>query len=208
MRSPTQRVVVGFLMVMLGIIVGSYICRALRSPVGCSPAAENAVVVAARDVQAGMAITDSSVKMAQPVGIQGNCLDDKSMVVNRIIILPIWAGECVVPSELAAENGDSFAALSALGQRAVSVSLKEMSDAASIRRGARVDVLILRKWNTNASTLLKNVAVIAVGPGAQDGSHGYSQFATLLVTPGEASMLASSRSLGQIALSPTRRPPD
>jgi pilus assembly protein CpaB len=202
--------IIGFLALVLGAFVSHSVYRMLQpwTAVPARPGVD--VVVAARDLQVGIKVEDEDVKIAKfhADDLPPNCFHDKSKVVGRGVLLPMAMGDFVFPSKLAAENGDRFSALSSPGMRAVSVRVSGMAGVAGfVQPGARVDVLVTRTpkdRNEQTATVLKNIAVIAVGHKVERGSDGYAQLVsivTLLVSPNEARELTLASLRGRVHLS-------
>lgn len=169
------------------------------------------VVVAANDLQVGAKLADRDVRLArfaQSV-IPPGAFTKKSQVVERGVILPVSKGEFILPSKLAAENGGSgLPSLIPQGMRAVSVRVNDVvSVAGFVQPGSRVDVLATgNQGNSNdrqTTTVLENVAVIAVGKNLERNPNGDVQTApviTLLVSPDDGQRLTLASQEGRIQL--------
>jgi pilus assembly protein CpaB len=140
----------------------------------------------------------------------------KSQVIGRGVVLPIQRGEYFLPSKLAAENaGAGLPALIPPGMRAVSVRVNEVVAVAGfVGPGTRVDVLLTgNPGGSNESqttTVLENVAVIASGTKLERSATGEAQSApviTLLVSPDDAQKLTLASTQGHIQLA-LRNPVD
>jgi pilus assembly protein CpaB len=138
-----------------------------------------------------------------------NIFHAKSEVVGRGVILPISQGEFILPSKLAGENaGYGLPGLIPPGMRAMSVRVNEVvSVAGFVLPGTRVDVLLTGNpsgaGEQQTTTVLENVAVIAVGPHLERNSSGEPQSVpviTLLVSPDDAQRLTLASTEGRIQL--------
>jgi pilus assembly protein CpaB len=169
------------------------------------------VVVAAVDIQVGAKMSDGDVRVVHfPEGsLPPNAYHAKSDVVGRGVILPISKGEFVLPTKLAGENGGyGLPGLIPPGMRAMSVRVNEVvSVAGFVLPGTRVDVLLTGNptgaGEQQTTTVLENVAVIAVGPHLERNSSGEPQSVpviTLLVSPDDAQRLTLASTEGRIQL--------
>jgi pilus assembly protein CpaB len=138
-----------------------------------------------------------------------NAFHAKSDVVGRGVILPISKGEFILPTKLAGENaGYGLPGLIPPGMRAMSVRVNEVvSVAGFVLPGTRVDVLLTGNptgaGEQQTTTVLENVAVIAVGPHLERNSNGEPQSVpviTLLVSPDDAQRLTLASTEGRIQL--------
>ena len=132
-----------------------------------------------------------------------------SQILGRGAILPLAKGEFILPSKLAALNaGAGLPSMIPPGMRAVSVRVNDVvSVAGFVQPGTRVDVLATGSGTGNdrqTSTVLENVAVIAVGKSLDRNASADAQTApviTLLVSPDDAQKLALVSQEGRIQLS-------
>lgn len=125
-------------------------------------------------------------------------------------MLPISAGEFILPGRLAAENaGSGLPAMIPPGMRAVSVRVTDASSVAGfVLPGTRVDVLMTGNPTGSSEpqtiTVLRNVAVLANGQKLDRnllaGESQNSPVITLLVSPGDAAKLALAMNQGRIQL--------
>jgi pilus assembly protein CpaB len=187
-----------------------------KSSAGNEPGVD--VVVAANDLQVGSKVEDRDARVVKaPASIvPSNYFKAKSQVVGRGVVLPIQRGEYFLPSKLAAENaGAGLPALIPPGMRAVSVRVNEIVAVAGfVGPGTRVDVLLTGNpggtAETQTTTVLENVAVIASGTKLERSPSGEAQNApviTLLVSPEDAQKLTLASSQGHIQLA-LRNPVD
>jgi pilus assembly protein CpaB len=130
--------------------------------------------------------------------------------LGRGAILPIGKGEFLLPGKLAALNaGAGLPSMIPPGMRAVSVRVNDVvSVAGFVQPGTRVDVMATGTRgggnDRQTTTVLENVAVIAVGKSLDRNASADAQAApviTLLVSPDDAQKLALVSQEGRIQLS-------
>jgi pilus assembly protein CpaB len=169
------------------------------------------VVVAVNDLQVGAKLEDRDIRLArfpQSV-IPPGAFTKKAQVMGRGVVLPVSKGEFILPTKLAALNaGSGLPSLIPPGMRAVSVRVNDVvSVAGFVQPGSRVDVLATGNQGTGndrqTTTVLENVAVIAVGKNLERNSNGDAQTApviTLLVSPDDGQRLTLASQEGRIQL--------
>ncbi|MFY9562483.1 MAG: Flp pilus assembly protein CpaB [Terriglobales bacterium] len=209
--NRSRLLMIGGLAVVLGLLVSYTVYNRLRTSAGSSNEAGIEVVVAANDIQVGAKLEDRDIRLArfpQSV-IPPGAVTKKSQVMGRGVVLPVSKGEFILPSKLAAANaGAGLPSLIPPGMRAVSVRVNDVvSVAGFVQPGSRVDVLATgNPANGNdrqTTTVLENVAVIAVGKSLERSATGESQSApviTLLVAPDDAQRLTLASQEGRIQL--------
>jgi pilus assembly protein CpaB len=202
---------IGGLALALGLLVSYTVYNRMRSSMGVGNEPGVDVVVAADDIAVGTKLEDRNVRMARfPQSVVPPGAYTKiSQVSGRGVILPISKGEFILPSKLAAPNaGSGLPSLIPPGMRAVSVRVNDVvSVAGFVQPGSRVDVLATGATgggnDRQTTTVLENVAVIAVGKSLERSSTGESQVApviTLLVSPDDAQRLTLASQEGRIQL--------
>jgi len=170
------------------------------------------VVVAARDLDVGTVIEQSSVKVvdwpgdALPVGFASSPAD----VIGRGIMVPIRLNEPFLPEKLAGEElGRGLAMMIPEGYRAISVPVNDVVSVAGwVRPGTRVDVLVTLNQVINqqepiTQVVLQNVEVLGNDRSIQRGDQGEAgqiSVVTVLVTPEQAERLAMAESGGRLQL--------
>jgi pilus assembly protein CpaB len=170
------------------------------------------VVVAADDIQVGVKLADHDVRMITlpQSAVPPGAFSATSKVLGRGAVLPMSSGEFILPSKLAAVNaGAGLPSMIPPGMRAVSVRVNDVvSVAGFVQPGTRVDVLATGNQGTGndrqTTTVLENVAVIAVGKSLDRNASADAQTApviTLLVSPDDAQKLALVSQEGRIQLS-------
>lgn len=203
---------IGLVALMLGALVSLLVYKNLQKS-GPAVVASEGVVVAADDIQVGTKISASDLRLVQfpvanlPKGFYSKIKD----VEGRGAVLPISAGEFVLPNRLAAEkSGYGLPSLIPPGMRAVSVRVNDIVAVAGfVIAGTHVDVLLTgnpgNSGEQQTTTVLENVAVIATGQKLERSSAGEPQTTpviTLLVSPddGQKLTLASRQGTIQLAL--------
>ncbi len=210
--NRSRLLMIGALALALGLFVSYTVYNRLRTSGGSKnePVAE--AVVAASDIPVGTKLQASDVRLVPfpKSSLPPNTFSRQVQVVGRGVILPISKGDFILPGKLAAENaGAGLPSLIPPGMRAVSVRVNDVvSVAGFVQPGSRVDVMLTGSPGTSAerqtTTVLENVAVIAVGKSLERNAAGESQNApviTLLVSPDDAQKLALAGQEGRIQLS-------
>jgi pilus assembly protein CpaB len=216
--NRTRLLFIGFVALALGALVAFVVYKNLQTRSGANnePGAE--VVLATNDIQVGAKLADRDIRLARiPASVAPpTAYHSTSTIIGRGVILPIQRGEFILPSKLAAENGGSgLPSLIPPGMRAVSVRVNEVVAVAGfVVPGTRVDVLLTGNPSganeSQTTTVLKNVAVIAAGQKLERNAAGEPQSTpviTLLVSPDDAQRLTLASSQGHIQLA-LRNPVD
>jgi pilus assembly protein CpaB len=201
---------IGLVALMLGALVSLLVYKNLQKP-GTAVVVGEGVVVAADDIQVGTKIATGDLRLVQfpATNLPKGYYSKVSQVVGRGAILPISAGEFVLPNKLAGENsGYGLPSLIPPGMRAVSVRVNDIVAVAGfVIPGTHVDVLLTGNPGTSSeqqtTTVLENVAVIATGQKLERNSAGEPQSAaviTLLVSPDDGQKLTLASSQGHIQL--------
>lgn len=209
--NRNRLLLIGVVALALGALVSFGVYENLQSKGGRNNQPGVDVVVAANEIQVGAKLSDGDVKLVHfPEGsFPPDAYHAKSEVVGRGVILRISRGEFVLPSKLAGENaGSGLPGLIPPGMRAMSVRVNEVvSVAGFVLPGTRVDVLLTGNptgsGEQQTTTVLENVAVIAVGPHLERNSSGEPQSVpviTLLVSPDDAQRLTLASTEGRIQL--------
>jgi pilus assembly protein CpaB len=208
--NRSRLLMIGALALALGGLVSVTVYKNL---LGRGPAAEPGieVVVAADDIQVGARIEEHDIKLvrypasALPAGTPTR----RSQVLGRGVILPVTKGEFILPTKLAPENaGAGLPALIPPGMRAVSVRVNEVVSVANfVGPGTRVDVLLTGNpsgtGDSQTTTVLQNVAVIAAGHSLERNASGETQnvpVMTFLASPEDAEKLTLASAEGKIQL--------
>jgi pilus assembly protein CpaB len=208
--NRSRFLMIGALALALGGLVSVAVYKNL---LGRGPATEPGVevVVAANDIQVGARIEEHDIRLVRypASSLPAGTPTKRSQVLGRGVILPIYKGEFILPSKLAAENaGAGLPALIPPGMRAVSVRVNEVVSVANfVGPGTRVDVLLTGSPNgtseSQTTTVLQNVAVIAAGHSLERNAAGEAQnvpVMTFLTSPEDAERLTLASSEGKIQL--------
>src|SRR5277367_5060356 len=209
--NRTRLLMIGVVALALGAFVSLFVYKNLQGRPATVEAGAD-VIVAADDIQVGSRVEEHDVRIARfpASGLPPGAYTKKSQVMGRGVIIPISKGEFILPSKLAPENaGSGLPALIPPGMRAVSVRVNEVvSVAGFVGPGTRVDVLLTGTPNgsseSQTTTVLQNVAVIASGQRLERNANGEAQSTpviTLLASPEDAERLTLASSEGKIQLS-------
>ncbi len=178
-----------------GLFYGLFVGR-LRS--GTGPTGTQPLVVTAKALPTGTALTEDNVKMivwpgdAVPDGSYANV----EQVVGATVIEPLGQGEPVLAARIAFKDGQAKSGLAIpQGFRAVSVHVTDSSGVLSLLRpGYQVDVQVvaLASGNARVRTVLQHLTVLTVNPRAEQAAQGNlaAPVVTLLARPEEADILA------------------
>ena len=207
--NRSRLLMIGGLALAVGLLVSYSVYNRLRTNSGANREPGVEVVVAANDIQVGAKLEDRDLTVLSfpQSNIPRGAYSRKSQVLNRGVVIPISRGEFILPGKLAAENaGAGLPSLIPPGMRAVSVRVNDVvSVAGFVQPGTRVDVLATGSSGSErqTTTVLENVAVIAVGKSLDRSATGDNQTApviTLLVSPDDAQKLALVSQEGRIQL--------
>ena len=174
------------------------------------------VVVASQDVPLGSVLRDIDLATADISGtLPKGAIVDKKEAINRGVISPLYQGEPILESRLAAPGaGGGLAATIPAGMRACAVKVDEVVGVAGfVTPGMHVDVLISgnppgpTEANTmngpKVKTLLQDISVLSAGTDIQrdvDGKPQQVQVVNLLVTPEQAEQLSLASNQTRIQL--------
>ncbi|HLY40851.1 MAG TPA: Flp pilus assembly protein CpaB [Terracidiphilus sp.] len=175
--------------------------------------ASTRLVAAAKDIPVGTVLAPADLTSISIVGTapQGAITDPKN-AIGRGVISPIYTGEPLLDSRLAAPgSGGGLAAIIPEGMRACAVKVDDVVGVAGfVTPGMRVDVLISGvppdskdNQNTQSHTILQNIEVLSAGTDIQKDAEGKPkqvQVVNLLVTPQQAQDLSLAASQMRIQL--------
>lgn len=208
--NRSRLLLIGGMALALGLLVSFTVYNKLRAYTGANNERSVQVVVAADDIQIGSKLADHDLRIivlpqsSVPPGAFGR----KAQVLGRGAVLPIAAGDFVLPYKLAGEDaGAGLPSMIPQGMRAISVRVNDVvSVAGFVQPGTRVDVLATGNQGNErqTTTVLENVAVIAVGRNLDRNAPPDAAPApviTLLASPGDAQKLALASQEGRIQLS-------
>lgn len=210
--NRSRLLMIGGLALALGLLVSYTVYNRLRATIGGNNEPGIDVAVAADNIPVGTKLEDRYVRMARfPQSlVPSGAFSKKDELKGRGAILPISKGEFILSNKLAAPNaGAGLPSMIPPGMRAVSVRVNDVvSVAGFVQPGSRVDVLATGSTasggDRQTTTVLENVAVIAVGKNLERSAAGESQVApviTLLVSPDDAQKLTLASQEGRIQLS-------
>jgi pilus assembly protein CpaB len=204
---------IGGLALVVGLLVSYTVYNKLRTSTGASNEPLVQVLVAANDIEAGSRLEDRAVRLAAvpQSSVPPGAFTRVAQVHQRGVVLPIVRGDFILPNKLAAANaGSGLPSMIPQGMRAVSVRVNDVvSVAGFVQPGTRVDVMATGihgagGGETQTTTVLENVAVIAVGRSLLDrvisGETQNAGVITLLVSPGDAQKLTLASQEGRIQL--------
>src|SRR6202790_310184 len=209
--NRNRLLLIGMVALMLGAFASFVVYRSLATRTAGSQSPGEDVVIAANDISVGSRIEDKDIKVVRfPSGdLPQGSYHLKSKVLGRGAVLPISRGEFILPYKLAGENaGFGMPTLIPRGMRAVSVRVNDIVAVAGfVIPGTHVDVLLTGNpsgaGDQQTTTVLENVAVIAVGQKLERNTAGEPQLTpviTLLVSPDDAQKLTLATSQGKIQL--------
>ncbi len=171
------------------------------------------IVVATRNLEVGAMLREDDLKVETWTGPAppGSIIkiDDAK---NRGLVYPIFSGEPVLESHLAAPGaGAGLAAIIPKGLRAVAVRVNEVVGVSGFATpGAHVDVLVsgtppggAGHTGTLSKTLLQDIEVLSAGQNIQKDAEGKPvsvPVVNLLVTPEQAEILSLANSDARIQL--------
>src|SRR5688500_13288215 len=200
-----------FYIAILVAIAATYsVFKVLESTKASSRVATAPVVVAARDINEGVAIDRIALTVAQwpvstvPVGAYGRV----DSVAGRVARVKIFNGEPIVPGRLAPE-GTAPGLITKItpGKRAMGVRINDVSGIAGlILPDSRVDIALtttLGNATRTAKIFMSNMRVLSSGTEtarSEDGRPIPATVATLEVTPEESERLLIAQASGGIQL--------
>ena len=209
-----QRLVIVLLFAL--VIAGAasaLLYRVISSQLTANRTVTTQVVVAARNLASGELIKEGDVKMAEFAGTPPiGTLVSMDKAVNRGVVDPIFMGEAVVESRLAAPGaGAGLAATIPQGMRAVAVRVNDIVGVAGfVNPGSHVDILIAGtppggsgSAGTVTKTLLQNMTVLSAGQNIQKDAEGKPvsvPVVNVLVTPEQAEILSLASNDARIQL--------
>jgi pilus assembly protein CpaB len=162
------------------------------------------VLAAARNLELGVLVKDTDLKTVDWTGeAPKGSLSKPEDIVGRGVISPIYEGEPILETRLAARGaGGGLAASIPVGMRAVAVRVNEVVGVSGfVVPGMRVDIIIggnppggvMAAMGTITKTILQNIEVLSAGPNIQRDAEGKPVAVTvvnLLVTPEQAEVLS------------------
>ena len=162
------------------------------------------LLVATHDLQVGTMIAPADLRVVESAGpVPPLAINDSKEALGRGVIAPIYEGESITVSRLAATGaGAGMASMIPIGKRAVALRVNEVVGLAGfVVPGMRVDVIAAGSSTPNGQsggdmisrTILQNIEVLSAGQKYEkraDGKPEEAQVVNLLVTPGQAETLS------------------
>jgi len=210
--NRTRLVFIGILALALGAFASALAYRMLQSHAGAAQGGADDVVVATNNIPVGARIQDKDVRLVHlpAEALPPGGFRHTARVIGRGVIQAISAGDFVLTTKLAGENGGSgLPSMIPPGMRAVSVRVNDFSSVSGfVQPGSRVDVLMTGSATGSGEpqtiTVLRNVAVLANGQkldrGLLSNESQNSPVITLAVSPDDAAKLALAMNQGHIQL--------
>lgn len=167
------------------------------------------VVVATRDLPVGATITSAAVTTRRiHDGVGPGALRDRRAAHERVVTVPILAGEVVRKRHLAPRRRVGLTGVVPDGMRAVRVTT---DDARAARPGDRVDVIATfdaaqGSVETQTTTVVAPAVLVLAVERADDGQSTESEALTVLVEVADVEPLAYARANGILTLALT--PPE
>lgn len=210
----SQRVLTILLVAFTLSVGASYLVfRLVRSRLSASAGpATSSTVVAARNLEIGTLVKDVDLRSGEWVGaLPKGAVLKKEEVIGRGVVSPMYEGEPILDSRLAAVGaGAGLAATIPTGMRAVAVRVNDVVGVAGfVVSGMRVDVLIsgnspgAAASGPKVKTLLQNIQVLSAGTNFQKDQEGKPvqvPVVNLLVTPEQAEVLSLASNETRIQL--------
>ena len=171
--------------------------------------ATNQVVVAAKDVQLGTALTADMVKIVEwpSSSLPDGAVKDPKQLETRVVRAAVQRGEPILERKLApvGTKGGLSSVISA-GMRAVTVRVNEVVGVAGFALpGNLVDVMVNvkdQKEKSVSKIVLEQILVLAVAQeaGRDETKPKVVSAVTLELSPGQAERLDLARSVGSLSL--------
>lgn len=208
-----SRLLLTFALALVVALAASYLVYRQLTSISSAEARGVLVVSAVRDLEIGSRLTETDLEvMRWPTGsAPAGAMIDINEVVGRALVYPVFQGEVILSSKLAAEGtGAGLATVISEGMRAVSIRVDEVVAVAGfVVAGTRVDVLLTGvpgqgpRSDTLTQTILEDVQVLAAGQQIQPDAEGKPQrvnVVTLLCTPEDAARVVLAATEGRIQL--------
>lgn len=215
MNRRTRHVVVLMIAIVTASIASFGVYRAMAQMPAQRVESMKSVVVAARPLVIGTAITAKDVKLVSwpASSLVPGAITDITAAVDRGLLTSVLENEPLTTDKLASiESGAGLSPAIPTGMRAISVKVNDVIGVAGfIVPGSRVDVVVtIRRPNDSMTrTAASNVQVLTSGtrkaqenPGASVSRLGDTgeTVVTLMVTPRDAERIALAQAEGQIML--------
>jgi pilus assembly protein CpaB len=212
MNRRSRHLVVLVVAVVTAAIASFAVYRAILLAPSQAAERHQMVVVAARPMSIGEAVTSRDVRvLAWPAGSPiAGAISDPKAVVNRGLLTAVLENEPITANKIAAANeGAGLSPAIPRGMRALAVRVNDVIGVAGfVVPGSRVDLVVTMR-QTNGSmtrTAASNVQVLTAGTRQDQGKPddgkkpNQSTVVTLMVTPEDAERIALAQSEGEIML--------
>ena len=212
MNRRSRHLVVLVVAVVTAAIASFAVYRAILLAPSQAAERHQLVVVAARPMGIGEAVTARDVRvLAWPAGSPiAGAISDPKAVVNRGLLTAVLENEPITVNKVAAANeGAGLSPVIPRGMRALAVRVNDVIGVAGfVVPGSRVDLVVTMR-QTNGSitrTAASNVQVLTAGTRQDQGKPddgkkpNQSTVVTLMVTPEDAERIALAQSEGEIML--------
>jgi pilus assembly protein CpaB len=209
---------IGLIVLAVAVVIGITAVFGLFNLQKARASANNAtVVVAARNVDLGQALTPNMVRLqawpanAIPEGAFTS-IDDVAGAQPRVALRALEANEPILASRVSGEGGRAtLSATIAPGHRAVAIPVNDVVGVAGfVLPGDYVDVLLTRNEQAQSynnedmrtDLLIANVRVLAVDQSANESENDpqVASAVTIEVTPEDGQKVALARQIGTLSL--------
>jgi pilus assembly protein CpaB len=192
--------------IIAGLMLLGVVSKSMKGESGGKPVA---IPVARRDIAMGVTVTDDMLgrKTIPFAYLVPGTLKRPSEISGARALRFIGAGEPITASSIAGGKGaGNLASRIPADLRAYSIQLaRGAAGSSDLRPGDKVDVLSTNGDPPRTGTLLTGRLILSVGgPAPGEGNDAGSSAAptiTLLVSPGEAELLAQAACSGEISVS-------
>lgn len=167
---------------------------------------ETEVLVAARDLQAGLTISSGDLQMAKRTTGQlpDGALTSEAAVVGRVVSSSVRRGEIITDRRVL---GPGLSAGLGAGMVASPVRLVDLDVAALLRPGDRVDILAATEDDPIAAVIAADVLVLAVPLANSEGSQPAAPLGLVVVAVDQVSAGLLAAAAASSVLTATLLPP-
>ncbi len=178
------------------------------------------VIVAIQDIPANTEITNEMIvtKKLLATNVQINAIRSTSEAIGKITSTDIITGEQIITERLAiGQENTAVSYTIPENMRAISIPIKETTGVAGyVSKGDKIDILINDVVNDAnlTSTQLQNISVLQKGINSADNielqsvNKGLTDSLTVLVTPGQAEIIAYALNVNSPIVVTLRNPTD
>ncbi|MEP6961027.1 MAG: Flp pilus assembly protein CpaB [Acidobacteriota bacterium] len=195
-----------FLALLLAGGASLLVSQRLQQAEAKTPVAQ--IVVAAKDLELGAALTPEDLKVISWTGdVPKGAFTAIADTTGRAVLYPMYANEAILDAKLApVGSGAGMTAVIPQGMRAVSIRVDEVVAVAGfVGPGTHVDVLLTGESGTESvtKTILQNIQVLAAGQKIQPDAQGRAEkvnVVTLLCSSEDAAKVTLAANDGRIQL--------